>query len=128
MLYNNFVADTFENQYYIGANFKTQFLYNFRNNVISTNSSFNGYIGIYTTYSQRGSITGNKITVLNGGAGIFQSDCDGNSVNPTWITNNSISVNGANTSSYGIYSLYSNWQYRMAIMYPTNLPFAEPCY
>lgn len=111
MLYNSFVADTFENQYYIGANFKTQFLYNFRNNVISTNSSFNGYIGIYTTYSQRGSITGNKITVLNGGAGIFQSDCDGNSVNPTWITNNSISVNGANTSSYGIYSLYSNWQY-----------------
>lgn len=111
MLYNNFIADTFENQYYAGAVINTQFLYNFKNCVISSNSLFNGYIGIYSTYSHRGSISGNKITVINGGAGIFQSNCEGNNTNPTWVTNNSISVNGANTSSYGIYSLYSNWQY-----------------
>lgn len=111
MLYNNIVADTFENQYYAGAVINTQVLYNFRNNVISSTSNFNGYIGIYATYSQRGNIVGNKITILNGGAGIFQSNCDGIVSTPTWITNNSISVNGANTSSYGIYSLYSNYQY-----------------
>ncbi len=111
MMYNNFAVDTFENQYYAGAVINTQILYTFRNCVITSNTSFNGYIGIYATYSQRGNINANKITIINGGAGIFQSNCDGVSAYPTWVTNNSISVNGANTSSYGIYSLYSNWQY-----------------
>lgn len=107
---NIFANDSFTNQYYIGAHLHTQLSNRFSNNIITTNSNYPAYVCLYYTNSRSCQVNGNKMEAPFGGAGMYQTNCEGSAGFPFIISNNSIAINGANTSSYGVYSLYSNYQ------------------
>lgn len=130
MLNTNLSNDSIVDQYYVGVNLNSVNTSTVQNNIISSNSSYPAYIGVYLSYCNTGVVSRNRISVLNGGAGIYQTNCNGNLGTQYVISNNSIAVNGASTSSYGIYSLYCSFHnfYNNSILVYGNGSFSYGAY
>jgi parallel beta-helix repeat protein len=95
-------SNTFENQYYAGV-----YIYNFEapeivSNTIFTNAGTSNYFGIYSRrVYEKFQYTKNKISILNGGYGIYIYQCYSSLGNETISANNFISIGGT-SSAYGI--------------------------
>lgn len=130
MLNTNLSNDSIVDQYYVGVNLNSVNNANIQNNLIASTSVYPAYIGVYLSYCNTGVVSRNRINVQNGGAGIYQTNCNGNLGTQYAISNNSISVNGASTSSYGIYSLYCSFHnfYNNSILVYGNGSFSYGAY
>jgi len=80
-------------------------------NKIFTNSSHTNYQGINANYCHINlNILKNKISIPNGGYGVYIYQSNGN-INSQGITaNNFVHIGGKNTSAHGIFNSYSSYQ------------------
>jgi len=90
----------FENQYYSAINLRYHQAPNMSGNVISTDSDYSSYIGIYANNCEGGiTVTGNKIYGSKGRYGIYFYYTDGTSGNRSLIANNFIQVGGTGNAN-----------------------------
>jgi hypothetical protein len=103
-------GNTFTNQYYRAIYLYYQNAPVVNANVITTNSAYGTFYGMYINYCDNAMrITKNKINLINGGYGIYIYYCDGVSGKEGLTANNMISIGGTN-STYGLSHYYSSYQ------------------
>ncbi len=111
------------NQYYRGIFLYYQNAPQIQSNVITTTSTNTGFYAIQASYCQNNmKVMKNKITLLNGGYGVYIYYCTGISGKEGLTANNAISIGGAN-ATYGIYNYYSSFQniyYNSVNVYSNN--------
>ncbi len=96
----------FSDQYYMGISINNQYEAKLTGNTVSTSQNNSNYYGIYiTNCNSRLKILKNKISLPNGGYGLYTYNCNGYSGAENIIANNFISVGGTG-NAYGIYSYY----------------------
>jgi len=112
-LENNLVIsnNNFTDQYYRSIYLRFQNSPIVEQNNIETNTAYNTFYGILINYSYDNVlVSGNKINIPNGGAGIHTERVYGDDVNRVNINNNFIHVGGTSSSySYGIYTYQSQF-------------------
>lgn len=93
----------FENQRYSAIRLDNQRASLIRKNTITTNSTLSEFYGIWLN-SVHGApqVEKNRISVLNGGYGIYGWDLQGTEANYVLVANNFVSIGGTNWA-YGIY-------------------------
>ena len=91
------------NQYYMGSYLLYHDAAQIRNNVISTNSTYTNYYGIYLYYVDNElEVTGNKIFGSQGTYGIYLRYCDALAGSEGLVANNFIQ-SGGTSIAYGMY-------------------------
>ncbi|MCX6258741.1 MAG: GEVED domain-containing protein [Bacteroidia bacterium] len=102
--------NVFVNQYSYGIYITYQDGIQITGNSITTGQASTTFYGIYTSYNQNSSIVaGNKISIANGGDGIYRLNCTGTSSLPGLVYNNFISIGGT-VATAGIYHSGSPYQ------------------
>ena len=101
--------NTFENQYYMSVLLMNQHAPIIKQNNISTNSTYTYFRGVHLANCYNNIlISGNRINIPVGNAGIYTHNIYGNEDAKANINNNFIYVGGSNTA-YGIYVYYAQF-------------------
>ena len=106
---NTIEYNSLDSAYYMGINMENENNAVIKNNNI-TNVAYGSAYGLYLYYCQNSLIVKkNKISLLNGGYGIYLSQCTGISTAYASVYNNFIAVAGT-SPGYGIYAPYNYYQ------------------
>lgn len=113
----------FQNQYYTGMRLYYHLAPQLIGNEITTTSNYTSFFGFYIRYCDQDMvISENKLAIANGGYGIYNINCDGNTSQRALITNNFIQIGGTSTC-WGIYlnsSYYQDLYYNNVHITNTN--------
>ena len=105
-----FIRNICEDQYYRSVHIFDLNGPKIEGNIITTNSSYNGYYGVLMDdCNDTTRIVGNQVYGINNGYGIYFSGIDGILTEQALIANNFVQIEGS-SNYHGIYSYYGTYQ------------------
>lgn len=103
--------NVFVNQFYSGVFSQYQSNGIFEDNKVSTNSTYNFYIGLNIDNCNSPKVLRNQVLAPNGSEGIYLYFSGGTATNPCVVANNFVQVGGpSNVTAYGIHVYGSDYQ------------------